>query len=65
MSDLTNKKILKAINAMLKSKNGLSEYELNFISGLKRYYRQANNFSDKQIEVFNEISNRHASATPE
>jgi hypothetical protein len=54
------RQILKKINEMLNNKNGLSDSEKNFLSGLKKYYRRAHNFSDKQIAVFDEIYNKYS-----
>jgi hypothetical protein len=52
-------KILKKINEMLRDRDGLSNGEINFLSGVRRYYRHSGKLSDKQIAVFNEISNRY------
>jgi len=54
-----NKQILKRINEMLKSKNGLSIYDSNFLRGLKRYHRNYKRFSPKQIYILNEINDRY------
>jgi len=44
---------------MLNDKEGLSESEMKFLSGLRKYYQHAKKFSNRQLDVLNEIYYRY------